>query len=355
MGIIGLLLFLFITGWFSSKSGYNLVVIENPDPNSMYPTYFQGDLFIIKKMDAHEYAVGDVIVYEGKTQLVIHRIIEILISSDGERHFRIKGDDPVTNNRPDDGSLTKTNNSWVTADYILGATVQRIPHIGHLSVAVQNNPFMTIIITIVLIVSLISLFMEDDDDEEKSKHIEINSETIRLEIQKQLQELKLKIELILKYKLIVLFLLGLLISPSIIIGFLQTDTSKNGVGIEEVKISYTAKMINNIDSVASESVFIQAEVTIYNQKSFSNILGYDMLVYLDEERTNDISHTIWNIDRKFRGVITVGGSIIFAGGDDLPFNTNTTVILHGTIILHTKTFFVNEDIRFDWAFNYTYN
>ena len=40
LGFFSIFLILFVSGQFTSITGYSLVVIDNADPNSMFPTYF---------------------------------------------------------------------------------------------------------------------------------------------------------------------------------------------------------------------------------------------------------------------------------------------------------------------------
>ncbi len=82
-----LFIVLFFTGMMGNITGMTLVVIDNADPNSMYPTYYQGDLFIIRDSSPEDYHLGDVVVYEKVGgEKVIHRIIDIVI--DQGEYFR---------------------------------------------------------------------------------------------------------------------------------------------------------------------------------------------------------------------------------------------------------------------------
>lgn len=72
--------------------GLSYVVIENEDPNSMYPEYHQGDVFVIFKSTPEKIEVGDLIVYNGLSALpIIHRVQDVVISG-GEYFYRAKGD-----------------------------------------------------------------------------------------------------------------------------------------------------------------------------------------------------------------------------------------------------------------------
>lgn len=134
LAILAIFLVLFLTGTASSITGYQLVVIDNADPNSMYPTYFQGDQFIIQKTHPMEIEIGDVIVYKNSNDInVIHRIIDIQILS-SHYYFRVKGDNPITNPPDIDGG-----HSLINSEAVLGTIVYRIPFLCHISLALQRN------------------------------------------------------------------------------------------------------------------------------------------------------------------------------------------------------------------------
>lgn len=68
---------------------------------SMEPTYPPGTLVIVKPLDAAEIRIGDPITYQiasGKPEVVTHRVISIISTSDGERRFITQGDN---NSAPD--------------------------------------------------------------------------------------------------------------------------------------------------------------------------------------------------------------------------------------------------------------
>ena len=99
--VVGIIIAVFVFQMAFTFFGFSFVVISNPDPNSMYPTYFQGDVFLLHKADPEDINVGDVIVYDpGERDLIIHRVISIYKHNDGDstRYFyRVKGDNPNSN------------------------------------------------------------------------------------------------------------------------------------------------------------------------------------------------------------------------------------------------------------------
>lgn len=62
---------------------------------SMEPTYPPGTLVIVKPVDADEIRIGDAVTYQiasGRPEVVTHRVVSIISSSDGERRFLTQGD-----------------------------------------------------------------------------------------------------------------------------------------------------------------------------------------------------------------------------------------------------------------------
>ena len=53
-GSFAVLVILVILGNYTN-TGFSLVVIDNSDPNSMYPTYAQGDMFLLLHEKADSY------------------------------------------------------------------------------------------------------------------------------------------------------------------------------------------------------------------------------------------------------------------------------------------------------------
>ncbi|MFV2014730.1 MAG: hypothetical protein ACC656_04840, partial [Candidatus Heimdallarchaeota archaeon] len=73
LGFFALVVISFLTGMLVSTVGYSMVVIDNADPNSMWPTYYQGDLFVLQNSNPEDISLGDVIVYENaRNDKIIH-------------------------------------------------------------------------------------------------------------------------------------------------------------------------------------------------------------------------------------------------------------------------------------------
>ncbi len=136
---------------------------------SMEPSYNVGDVIVIKKTNADELKVKDVITFISTDkslngQTVTHRIIDI-IEENGQKKFETKGD----NNDIADETL-------VTSDKILGKVQFRIPFVGKAVSFMQTNRvafFLIIILPMLAIMASevkdIILIARSGDDDESEK------------------------------------------------------------------------------------------------------------------------------------------------------------------------------------------
>ncbi|MEM2262429.1 MAG: signal peptidase I [Ignisphaera sp.] len=79
------------------KTHSPLAVVEIDDTpwyiSSMYPTLYPGDLLLLTS--GEDLKVGDIIVYRNpydKNKNIVHRIIDIIVTSTGEKRYITKGD-----------------------------------------------------------------------------------------------------------------------------------------------------------------------------------------------------------------------------------------------------------------------
>lgn len=93
--------------------------------NSMFPNIKRGDVVIVRKLkheDLRKLCIGDVVEYKIENISIVHRIIEIHKSSNGEYIFITKGDANTSEDSP------------VTENQIKGVAKNYIPLIGYPSV-----------------------------------------------------------------------------------------------------------------------------------------------------------------------------------------------------------------------------
>ncbi|MHA2171068.1 MAG: signal peptidase I [Candidatus Kariarchaeaceae archaeon] len=152
--VIFSILLIFAAGYIFD---YDTVVIGNDDTNSMYPTYRNGDLLIVKPPSS--ISIGDVIVYEKIDGFqVIHRVQDVRVI-EGTTYYRCKGDNFATNptlDRPGFGG------TLIPSDQVKGVVVGHIPVIGNIYSATTEsdetrNFVIFILVMFIIFISLAPL------------------------------------------------------------------------------------------------------------------------------------------------------------------------------------------------------
>ena len=128
---------------------------------SMEPNYHVGSLIVVKKTDAGEVEVGDVITYVLNEDLVTvtHRVVEKL---DEEQRFITKGDA----NEDIDAVKVHYNN-------LIGKPVIQIPKMGYVTVFLNTTKGKiiagTVLIALCLIMFVPDMIGEDEENTKKGK------------------------------------------------------------------------------------------------------------------------------------------------------------------------------------------
>ncbi|MDI6654262.1 MAG: signal peptidase I [Candidatus Hydrothermarchaeota archaeon] len=104
--------------------------------SSMEPTFYKGDLVVVKGIEPEKIAVGDVIVYHNPFRgvSVVHRVIEIKKINSG-LYFYTKGDNSITNQLSDQESGIAPP---IREEWIKGRLILVIPKLGWFRVALSN-------------------------------------------------------------------------------------------------------------------------------------------------------------------------------------------------------------------------
>ncbi len=319
IAILLLLVISFTTGFLGNTLGYNLVVIQNRDPNSMNPTYVQGDIFVIKKMAPDQINLGDVIVYKNsRNELIIHRVILIKII-EGEYFYVVKGDNPITNYRPD----IDINGFFISYNQILGVTKYRVPMVGHISLAMQKNPSIQIMIYfLAAIAGLAIIFWPEEEKQEEEEFVDISSSQIRKYFSEKFSSILNAIpnpknpKTISKFNIIrfvTIFTIVVLLTLTYFNpGFFYSDGMDHSTGFVALKVETETRRISNetINGQLVTVVFYQLLVQLYDEGKFlQSIKSFSVDVYNQDNEI--VSHTIWNQKGKITGLFTVGASIIF--------------------------------------------
>lgn len=311
---------------------YNLVVIDNADPNSMYPTYTQSDIFIIKNNGPESFELGDVIVYTSPYGTnVIHRVIDIMIIEE-EYFFRVKGDNPVSNFVPDDPS----GDTLISYSSVMGKVISRVPQIGHFSLAIQGNDAIRVVAYLLaILLAIVILVWPEDKKEDEEEKIDVGLKAIKNFISgkffKPINQFLTSMD---RRKRAGLFatavvLLLMLLSPLFVTGFLSTDAPQDETGVYDVTFADPIIFNDTIKGKNYSFAFIQANIKMYDGgSSFEKLTRLEMRVYLDKNNADTlISQTVWKTLRDIKGSFMIGGSIVIHDVDIPPDGTLLFVVI----------------------------
>jgi len=137
---------------------------------SMEPTYYTGDLVIIKGFDGKDIEVGDVIVFQppGYNELILHRVVAKKYDN-GIYYFLTKGDNPRTNKYIDRWG-------WVPENRIKGKVIGRIPALGYVFMFLSSLEGKLIILVLVVVLFLIDFGNEEESEKvTKQKKVHLSS------------------------------------------------------------------------------------------------------------------------------------------------------------------------------------
>ena len=118
---------------------------------SMKPSINPGDIIVIKEAKDEDLNVNDIVTVETKTGINTHRIVRI--EPNLNKQYVIKGDN---NNVEDEGTIE--------INQILGKMIFRIPALGKIAKALQDEVYVIIIIII-----LLQIFIHYQNTQEKNR------------------------------------------------------------------------------------------------------------------------------------------------------------------------------------------
>lgn len=147
---------------FNGIFGYKAYNITT---NSMEPNINKGDIILIKKPKKEEkIKIGDLISFKNDGQIITHRIVDIS-DTNGVKRYITKGDN---NNVPD---LQK-----ISFEQIEGVEILRIPYLGQIVSAMENQVILLIIILLILIIYLYSLNTKEKSEIRRAKRMKYMEE-----------------------------------------------------------------------------------------------------------------------------------------------------------------------------------
>ncbi|GAB4820273.1 hypothetical protein N2152v2_007319 [Parachlorella kessleri] len=125
---------------------------------SMEPGFYRGDILFLH-MPRRPVETGDVVVFntDGREIPIVHRVIKVHQRADGSGHLDIltkasqglvwaEGD----NNWGDDRSLYPKGQLWLNKDHLMGRVVGYLPHVGRVTIIMNDYPFVKYLLIAVL-------------------------------------------------------------------------------------------------------------------------------------------------------------------------------------------------------------
>ncbi|GMR54630.1 hypothetical protein PMAYCL1PPCAC_24825, partial [Pristionchus mayeri] len=105
---------------------------------SMEPAFFRGDVLVLVNDEEDPVRVGDITVFkvEGKEIPIVHRVIKVHEVNKNVTKILTKGD----NNRVDDRGLYAPGQMWLTKEDLVGRAKFILPHIGMVTILMNENP-----------------------------------------------------------------------------------------------------------------------------------------------------------------------------------------------------------------------
>lgn len=128
--------------------------------NSMEPSINAGDVIVVKEVNEEDLKVKDVITFKKGESKITHRISSI-VKRDNKNVFITKGD----NNNVED-------TEGVIYENVLGKQVLRIPYIGKIISALNNQIVFLVFIFILLILYFLKIVTEERKENRREKKIE---------------------------------------------------------------------------------------------------------------------------------------------------------------------------------------
>lgn len=131
---------------------------------SMEPTIGVNDLIVVEK--TNDYAVNDIVVYQDKGMLVVHRIVSI------------NGDVIVTAGDANNGALDEP----INVKTINGEVVKVIPFLGLVLKCIKSPVGICLIISISIVLLVLSYRKEKEDDEKSINDIKEKINKLKKEL-----------------------------------------------------------------------------------------------------------------------------------------------------------------------------
>ena len=115
---------------------------------SMEPAFFRGDILLLY-LENRPTTLGEIVVFnvKGREIPIVHRVIRSYQATHKAwRELLTKGD----NNYSDDTVLYATGQDWLKEDSIMGRAAGFLPHVGRITILMNDYPHMKYAVIFVL-------------------------------------------------------------------------------------------------------------------------------------------------------------------------------------------------------------
>jgi len=115
---------------------------------SMEPAFHRGDLLFLTNFEDVPIRVGDITVFkiEHRDIPIVHRVIKVHESQEGEVKFLTKGD----NNKVDDRGLYAEGQLRLQKKDVLGRARGFIPYVGIFTILMNDYPYLKVAVLVLL-------------------------------------------------------------------------------------------------------------------------------------------------------------------------------------------------------------
>lgn len=109
---------------------------------SMEPAFYRGDLLFLTNYDSEPIEAGEILVFKvrGRDIPIVHRVVKVHETSDGDLKVLTKGDNNYGNDR--EGNIYAPGQSWIARDEVIGRARGFLPYVGIVTILMNDYPML---------------------------------------------------------------------------------------------------------------------------------------------------------------------------------------------------------------------
>jgi hypothetical protein len=216
----------------------------------------------------------------------------------------------------------------------------------------RNAAIQLFVIFVAVLLGIAILFWPDDEDEKDGEElIEITLNSIKIWliaivtfpviVYRKLKISKHRALYITGFSLVLI----LLLLPIFITSITPINDTPEGIGVKEINSSRTIIYDETFQDQNLTYSFTQVEITIYdNDGLWNRIKGFTLDAYTEKNNPSTlISTTKWSSFRDFKGIITIGASLVIDAQNIPAINTSIYLV----VTLEWVEFFSEKSRQYD--------